>query len=38
MDEGTIFVLIIGLALGLGLAAALIGVFFFNGFKWWDKF
>lgn len=37
MDEGTIFVLILGLCLGIGLVATIIGVFLFNGFHWWDK-
>jgi ABC-type antimicrobial peptide transport system permease subunit len=38
MSETTIIALILGICLGLGLLAAIIGIFFFNGFHWWDKF
>ena len=37
MDAESIFVLVLVLCLGVGLVAAVIGVFFFNGFHWWDK-
>jgi hypothetical protein len=37
MDSGTVFILILVLCLGIALIAAIIGVFIFNGFHWWDK-
>ncbi len=38
MDPVSTFLLVIGLCLGIGLVAAIIGFFlFFNGFDWWDK-
>lgn len=29
--------LIMLLCLGVGLIAAIVGIFLFNGFNWWDK-
>jgi hypothetical protein len=33
----SVFVITILLGLGIGLIAAIIGVFLFNNFDWWDK-
>jgi len=37
MEPEAIFVLVLVLCLGVGLIAAIVGVFLFNGFNWWDK-
>jgi hypothetical protein len=31
-------VVIVAVCLGLSIVAAVVGVFMFQGFKWWDKF
>lgn len=33
----SIVTLIIMICLGVGLVAAIVGVFLFNNFNWWDK-
>lgn len=33
----SLVVVIIMVCLGFGLLAAIIGLFLFNGFNWWDK-
>jgi len=33
----SVFALILIICLGVGLIAAIIGVFLFNNFNWWDK-
>lgn len=38
MDSSeSVFAIIMVVCLGLSLVAAIIGVFLFNGFDWWDK-
>jgi hypothetical protein len=39
MSSGTaVVVVIVAVCLGLSIVAAIVGVFLFNGFKWWDRF
>ena len=36
-SEESLVLVIILVCLGVGLLAAIIGLFLFNGFNWWDK-
>ncbi len=33
----SVFAIVLVIFLSIGLIAAVVGVFIFNGFNWWDK-
>lgn len=37
MQENDILAIVLLVCLGIGLIAAIVGVFLFNNFNWWDK-